>query len=70
MDIPPIREAMQWHLSNNNDPAIRWIVERLRVGAAMELAQDGTANVVQLKREHPDIAVQFQNDAANGPARS
>jgi DNA-binding transcriptional LysR family regulator len=29
--IPPIREAIQWHLSNNNDPALRWVVERLEL---------------------------------------
>lgn len=29
LDIPPIREAVQWDISNNNDPAIRWVVERL-----------------------------------------
>jgi DNA-binding transcriptional LysR family regulator len=28
-DMPPIREAAQWHITNNNDPAIRWVVERL-----------------------------------------
>ncbi|EQB04230.1 hypothetical protein L288_14220 [Sphingobium quisquiliarum P25] len=29
LQIPPIREAIQWHISSNNDPAIRWVVERL-----------------------------------------
>ncbi|MEZ5742822.1 MAG: LysR family transcriptional regulator [Sphingomonadaceae bacterium] len=32
--IPPIREAVQWHISNNNDPALRWVVERLVAVAA------------------------------------
>lgn len=31
--IPPIREAVQWHISNNNDPALRWVVERLALAA-------------------------------------
>ena len=31
--IPSIREAAQWHISNNNDPAIRWLVERLAAAA-------------------------------------
>jgi len=28
-DIPRIREAIQWHISSNNDPAIRWVVEQI-----------------------------------------
>lgn len=28
-DIPPIREAIQWHITNNNDRALKWVVERL-----------------------------------------
>lgn len=27
--VPPIREAVQWHIANNNDAALRWIVERI-----------------------------------------
>ncbi|MEY2925936.1 MAG: hypothetical protein RL367_413 [Pseudomonadota bacterium] len=34
--MPPIREAVQWHLSNNNDAAIRWFVERRMLFAADE----------------------------------
>ena len=26
--IPPIREAIQWHITNNNDRALKWVVER------------------------------------------
>ncbi|MDE2597779.1 MAG: LysR family transcriptional regulator [Sphingomonadales bacterium] len=33
-DIPPIREALQWNLANNNDRALRWVVERLAAVAA------------------------------------
>lgn len=29
-DIPPVRELAQWHLSNNSDAAIRWIVTQLQ----------------------------------------
>jgi len=32
--IPPIREAVQWHVSNTNDPALRWVVEKLAAAAA------------------------------------
>ncbi len=70
MDIPPIREAIQWHLSNNNDPAIRWIVDRLCAGAAEEdrqLAQVPSAPI-EHDRDHAEISAQFQNDSNNSIA--
>jgi len=39
LDIPPIREAVQWHITNNNDPAIRWVVEQLAAAAAAKSAR-------------------------------
>lgn len=33
-DIPPIRETIQWNLTNNNDRALRWVVERLHAAAS------------------------------------
>ena len=33
LDIPPIREAAQWHFTNNNDPAIRWVIDGLAAAA-------------------------------------
>jgi len=33
-DIPTIREAVQWHITNNNDVALRWVVERIIAAAA------------------------------------
>lgn len=45
--IPPIREAVQWDISNDNDPAIRWVVERL-VAAAQAEEGEGARNVIQL----------------------
>ena len=59
LDIPPIRESIQWHISNNNDPAIRWVVEKLLVAANAELAQQ-PSNVVQLGLTHEEITAQFQ----------
>jgi LysR family transcriptional regulator, nod-box dependent transcriptional activator len=47
MPFPPIREGIQWHLSNNNDPAIRWFVEQVAM-AASEGEPAGAANVVRL----------------------
>ena len=49
-DIPPIREALQWHISNDNDPAIRWVVEQLAAAAAEKPALGEAPNVVPLKR--------------------
>lgn len=46
-DIPPIREALQWHISNNNDRALRWVVERL-AAVATHKAQDET-NIVPIE---------------------
>ncbi len=48
MEMPPIREGAQWHLSNNNDAAIRWFVERLGIVAADEAATDPKGNVVPI----------------------
>ena len=45
-DFPPIREALQWHLSNNNDRALRWVIERLQVIAANKTKAPG--NVIPL----------------------
>lgn len=36
-DIPPIREAIQWNITNNNDQALRWVVERLQDAAGDRL---------------------------------
>ena len=32
-DIPVIRQAVQWNITNNSDLALRWVVEQLRVAA-------------------------------------
>lgn len=38
-EIPAIREVVQWHSSNRNDSAIRWLVDQLvQGGAAMDHA--------------------------------
>jgi LysR family nod box-dependent transcriptional activator len=60
-DIPPIREAIQWHISNNNDRALRWVVERL-AGFAQESGTGGDSKVVSIAEARRDeIAIQFQN---------
>jgi LysR family transcriptional regulator, nod-box dependent transcriptional activator len=46
--MPPIREGAQWHLSNNNDAAIRWFVEKLMLVASNETATAPMGNVVPI----------------------
>ncbi len=50
MPFPPIREAIQWHVSNNNDPAIRWFVEQVVLAAGDHGSADTQDNVVALKQ--------------------
>lgn len=60
--IPPIRELAQWDLSNNNDPVIRWVVEKMKEVAATEVP-DGREF-----EESPDqakIALEFESDQQN-----
>ena len=49
-DVPPIREAVQWHISNNNDAAIRWVIERIALVAEMSVqpVDKMASNVVPL----------------------
>ncbi len=49
MDFPPIREAIQWHMSNNNDPGIRWLVERVILAAQEGSVITEKNNVVALR---------------------
>jgi LysR family transcriptional regulator, nod-box dependent transcriptional activator len=69
--IPSIREAVQWHISNNNDPAIRWVVERLVAVAAEKPEVKSPANVVRLQTgkqkslSHDEITQQFQAATAH-----
>jgi LysR family transcriptional regulator, nod-box dependent transcriptional activator len=48
LDIPSIREAVQWHISNNNDPAIRWVVERLALSVTEKPGSSKETNVFPL----------------------
>jgi len=72
-EIPPIREAAQWHISNNNDPAIRWVVERLVAVAAEKPAAEADDKVVDLDVvrkafSHDEITKQFR--AISNPLKS
>jgi LysR family transcriptional regulator, nod-box dependent transcriptional activator len=63
--IPPIREVVQWHLSNNNDRALRWVVERLEVIAQHREATPGDPPRLKLVDDavRDEIAVRFQADS-------
>ncbi|MCX7677495.1 MAG: LysR family transcriptional regulator [Alteraurantiacibacter sp.] len=57
-DIPPVRELAQWHISNNNDPAIRWVVGQFKEVAQREVPTDEAAGTAQ----HADsLKMDFQN---------
>jgi LysR family transcriptional regulator, nod-box dependent transcriptional activator len=63
MAIPRIREAVQWHISNNNDPAIRWVVERTAMIASEKPMLAASSNVVPLTGKgmtHDEITKQFR----------
>ena len=45
-DIPPIRENVQWNIANNNDSALRWVIERM--AAAAGAAATDSDNVTPL----------------------
>jgi len=61
-DIPPIRESVQWHISNNNDRGLRWVVERLSAFAAdAGVAADNVVPLMPMAEARRDeLAVQFQ----------
>ena len=66
MDIPPIREAIQWHISSNNDPAIRWVVERIMSYAQMPAVPARDPSVVSLDEarvSREELAAQFLSDS-------
>ena len=62
--IPPIREVVQWHITNSNDRAIRWVVERLETVAQQRVQP--RSNVVSLQSEdtaRDELAARFQADS-------
>lgn len=70
LDMPPIREAIQWHISSNNDPAIRWLVERIVASAQAPVDATADGRVVSLDllrpkdETHEALSAQFQSDTA------
>lgn len=62
--IPTIREYVQWHLSNNNDAALRWVIERMSATASR--SAPNSSNVLpfeaQTDRERQRLEFEFQQD--------
>ncbi|MDF8335017.1 LysR family transcriptional regulator [Novosphingobium cyanobacteriorum] len=56
LDIPPIREAIQWNIANNGDSALRWVVERLQEEARSEQC-DPRAGASPIRPNAPDMQV-------------
>jgi len=48
IELPRIRQAVQWHRTSNSDPAIQWLVEQFRIETASIGADFDEANVIQL----------------------
>lgn len=53
-DIPPIRQALQWHISNANDAALRWVAERLHLIAASKPEAPGDVVPLGVQRVDRD----------------
>jgi len=71
LEIPPIREAVQWHISSNNDPAIRWMVEHLTTCASQPaatppLVEKGVVSLDEKRRDvsREELSAQFQSHAS------
>lgn len=64
--IPPIREVVQWHITNNNDRALRWVIERLETVAQHRVQPQ--SNVVPIQADdqvlRDQIAVHWQSEIA------
>lgn len=62
--IPKIREVVQWHISNNNDRGLRWVIERLEA-VAQHRVQAPTENDLTTDGDdtlRDELAVRFQAD--------
>jgi DNA-binding transcriptional LysR family regulator len=67
MEIPVIREAIQWHISSGNDPAIRWVVERIIANAKMPAVPARNHAVLSLDEARvtrAELTAQFLNDTS------
>lgn len=67
--IPPIREACQWHISNNNDRPLRWVVERLALAARRQGGEDGNVVTIDVGKPVDLGALEVEYRMAHGPQR-
>jgi DNA-binding transcriptional LysR family regulator len=58
-DIPPIREAVQWHVGSRNDFAIQWVIGQLRT-MALEMFDNGADK--ENAGERDKLAIEFQTN--------
>lgn len=65
--IPPIREVVQWHITNNNDRALRWVIERLEAIAQHRVQPASNVVAIDATDEvaRDEIAVRWQNDTGS-----
>ncbi len=56
-EIPPIRQAVQWHLTNRNDTAIQWLVGQLRRVAAENFSRRSSSAE---DMAHGELSVAYQ----------
>lgn len=61
-DIPPIREAVQWHVTSKNDHAIQWVLEELRSFTREKLGRVGRKQY----DDHGRILVEFEASQETG----
>jgi len=60
-DIPPIREALQWNIANNNDRPLRWVVERLEEAALNHNPRDRDPDSVDPQRQSLEVAFRMNH---------
>lgn len=58
-DIPPIREAVQWHVASRNDFPIQWVIGQLRT---MALAKFGHDAEIENAGERDKLALEYQTN--------
>ena len=65
--MPPIREVVQWHLTNNNDRPLRWVVQRLEsIAQDRKRPLDGAGSAEDADEVKRDaMAVFWQSDTGS-----
>ena len=58
-DIPPIREAIQWHVASRNDFAIQWVIGQLRTVALAKFGHDAEP---ENGGQRDKLAIEFQTN--------